>query len=49
MLSLTHYLTEKGIKFKFDPKCLGLSKGIKAKYFLNEFSIDPDHKLANYR
>jgi len=40
MLNLASYLTQHGIKFKFDPANIGLSKDIKLKYFLNEFSID---------
>ena len=43
------YLTGCGVKFNFDPKCVGLSKDIKIKYFLKEFSIDSENKLANYK
>ena len=49
MTSLAGYLTSNGVKFAFDPKCVGLSKEIKIKYFLKEFSIDNDNKLANYK
>ena len=49
MLSLANYLTQNGIKFKFNSHNLGLSKEIHIKYFLNEFSLDSDHKLANYK
>ncbi len=49
MLSLANYLTQNGIRFKFDPKHLGLSKEIKVKYFLSEFAIDHDKKLAYYK
>jgi hypothetical protein len=49
MLNLTFYLTENGIKFLFDPNNLGLSKEIKIKYFLKDFSFDSDNKLANYK
>lgn len=40
MLSLANYLTQKNVKFSFDPHCLGLSKEIRVKYFLNEFVLD---------
>lgn len=49
MLSLANYLTQNGIRFVFDPDCLGLSKDIRVKYFLNEFSVDHERKLANYK
>jgi len=42
-------LAGNGIKFTFDPKCMGLSKDIKIKYFLKEFSIDNENKLTNYK
>lgn len=35
MLNLASYLTQNGIRFKFDPLNLGLSKEIKVKYFLS--------------
>jgi len=37
LTSLAGYLTGKGVKFIFDPKCVGLNKDIKIKYFLKEF------------
>jgi hypothetical protein len=49
MLNLTFYLTERGIKFLFDPDNVGLSKDIKIKYFLKDFSIDTENKFANYK
>jgi hypothetical protein len=49
ILNLATYLTQNGIKFKFNPRNLGLSKDIKVKYFLNEFAIDNDKKLANFK
>ena len=49
MLNLTSYLTQNGIKFKFDPSSMGLSKDIKLKYFLSEFSFDNDKKISNYK
>ena len=49
VLSLANYLTQNGIKFAFNPQNLGLSKDIHVKYFLNEFSIDSEHKLNNYK
>jgi hypothetical protein len=49
MLNLASYLTQNGIKFKFDPNNIGLSKEIKLKYFLNEFSIDNDKKMLNFK
>lgn len=48
MLNLANFLTQQGIKFKFHPSNLGLSKDIKVKYFLSEFAID-DKKLSNYK
>ena len=49
MLNLATYLTQNGLKFKFNPKNIGLSKDIKVKYFLSEFAIDNEKKLANYK
>lgn len=49
MLNLATYLTQSGLKFKFNPKNIGLSKDIKVKYFLSEFAIDNEKKLANYK
>jgi len=49
MLNLANYLASNGITFTFDPECLGLSKDIKIKYFLDKFSIDNEGKLANYK
>ena len=49
MLNLATYLTQSGIRFQFDPKGIGLSKDIRIKYFLKEFAIDNEHKLANYK
>ncbi len=34
MLDLTRYLAKQDIKYHFDPKCIGLSKEIKVKYFM---------------
>lgn len=33
-MNLASYLAKKGIKFRFDPKAVGLSRDIKIKYFL---------------
>ena len=49
MLSLANYLTQKNVKFRFDPNNLGLSKEIKVKYFLNEFVLDDENKMTNYK
>ena len=49
MLNLATYLTQTGIRFRFEPGNLGLSREIKVKYFLDEFSIDADRKLLNYK
>jgi len=46
---MASYLTKHNIKFRFDPKCLGLSKDIKVKYFLHEFAIDTERKMVNYK
>lgn len=35
MLELAEYLTRSSIKFDFNPNCLGLSKDMTIKYFLN--------------
>ena len=35
MIELAEYLTRSSIKFKFNPNCLGLSKDMSIKYFLN--------------
>lgn len=40
MLDLAEYLARSSIKFSFDPSCIGLSKEMNVKYFLNEFSLD---------
>lgn len=49
MLNLATYLTQAGIRFRFEPRNLGLSRDIKVKYFLDEFSIDAERKLLNYK
>ena len=49
LLALANYLTNNGIRFAFEPQCVGLSKDIKIKYFLTEFAIDHQNKLANYK
>jgi hypothetical protein len=49
MLNLATYLTQAGIRFRFEPRNLGLSREIKVKYFLDEFSIDTERKLLNYK
>lgn len=49
MLSLAGYLAQQGIKFRFDPALLGLSKEIKVKYFLSEFAIDNEGKMNNFK
>lgn len=49
MLEVATYLTQHSIKFRFDPKCIGLSKSIKVKYFLHEFMVDTDNKMNNYK
>jgi hypothetical protein len=49
MLSLSNYLTSMSIHFNFDPRCLGLDREMKVKYFLQEFMVDPDHKMDNFR
>lgn len=40
MVDLAEDLTRMGIKYTFNPDCLGLSKDMTIKYFLNEFTID---------
>ena len=42
MVQLAEHLTRMGIKYAFDPDCLGLCKDMRVKYFLNEFTIDSD-------
>ena len=49
MLNLASFLSHKGFKFTFNPHCVGLSQDIKVKYFLNEFAIDKENKLSNYK
>lgn len=49
MLNLATYLTQAGIRLRFEPRNLGLSRDIKVKYFLDEFSIDAERKLLNYK
>ena len=49
MLSLANYLANKNIKFNFDPKCVGMDKDMKIKYFLQEFMLDSDNKMNNYK
>ena len=49
MLTLASFLTQHSIKFRFDPCSLGLSKDIKIKYFLHEFMIDSESKIANFK
>jgi hypothetical protein len=49
MLNLATYLTQAGIRFRFEPRKIGLSSNIKVKYFLDEFSIDAERKLLNYK
>lgn len=49
MVGLANYLTSQGIRFVFDPRCLGLSRDIRVKYFLNEFAVDHERKLANFK
>ena len=49
LLNLTSYLTQNGVKFTFSPRCVGLSKDITIKYFLNEFAIDHENKFINYK
>lgn len=48
MIALTRYLTKHNIKFHFDPDCLGLSKDIKVKYFLQEFMVDSENQNEYY-
>lgn len=49
LMNLASYLAKKGIKFGFDPKCVGLSRDIKIKYFLGEFVVDYENKFANFK
>ena len=49
MVSLANYLTHEHIKFRFDQNCLGLDKEMKVKYFLQEFMLDSDHKMENFK
>ena len=49
LMNLANYLAQSGIKFRFDGRCVGLSKDIKIKYFLREFAIDNENKLVHYR
>jgi hypothetical protein len=49
MVSLAGYLTQQGIKFRFDPGLLGLSKEIKVKYFLSEFAIENEAKMNSFK
>lgn len=49
MLSLASYLTQRNIKFNFDPRCLGLDNEMKVKYFLQEFMIDSERKMDNFK
>ena len=49
MLALANYLTHENIKFNFDPKCLGFNNKLKVKYFLQEFMIEPDKKMLNFK
>jgi hypothetical protein len=49
MLTLANYLTQHSIKFRFEPRLLGLSKDIKVKYFLHEFMVDSERKMLNFK
>jgi len=49
MLSLASFLTQQRIKFSFNPRCLGLDPELKVKYFLNEFMIDSQNKMSNFK
>lgn len=49
LMNLASFLSKNGVKFIFDPKCVGLSQDIKIKYFLNEFAMDYDNKFSNFK
>ena len=49
MLTLANFLTQQNIKFSFDPGCLGLDSEMKVKYFLQEFSVDSQNKMNNFK
>lgn len=40
LVEVAEYLTRCSLKFDFDPACVGLSKEMTVKYFLNEFTVD---------
>lgn len=48
MVLLAEHLTRMGIKYAFDPDCLGLCKDMRVKYFLNEFTIDFDGQEEHF-
>jgi hypothetical protein len=39
-MEVAEYLTRCSLKFEFDPACVGLTKEMTVKYFLNEFTVD---------
>lgn len=49
LMNLASFLAKRGVKFVFDPKCVGLSQDIKVKYFLAEFAMDYENKFANFK
>lgn len=48
-MNLASYLAKNGVKFAFNPQCVGLSRDIKIKYFLAEFSIDYENKFVAFK
>lgn len=49
LMDVASFLAKKGLKFDFDPRCVGLSKDIKIKYFLGEFEMDSENKFVNFK
>lgn len=49
LLSLASFLTQQNIKFSFDPRCMGLDSELKVKYLLNEFMVDSQNKMSNFK
>ena len=49
MVCLARYLSQAGIKFRFNPSNVGLSQEIKLKYFLADFTVDVEGHEQNFK
>ena len=49
MMNLATSLAHQGIRFHFNPHCIGLSRDITIKYFLSDFSYDPENKMEGFK